>query len=106
MSQKKSKKYLKRHQKPSPWPLVALLAGGVLLVIGAIVASNRAPAQPETPPAVEVSGAPSLTVDQEEVNLGDVKLGQTVSVSFQLTNVGDQPLRFSEAPYIELKAGC
>jgi hypothetical protein len=29
-----------------------------------------------------------------------------VEVSFQLTNVGDQALRFSKAPYIEVLEGC
>jgi len=56
--------------------------------------------------AIEVIGAPSLIADQEQVDLGEVKLGQTVKVSFRLTNVGDQPLRFSEQPYIEVVEGC
>ncbi len=33
-------------------------------------------------------------------------LGQTVEVSFQVSNAGDQPLRFSQAPYIEVLEGC
>jgi hypothetical protein len=45
-------------------------------------------------------------VDQEKVDLGIVKLGQTVDVKFKLTNVGDQTLRFSKAPYIEVLEGC
>ena len=85
------------------WPLLLLVGGGLLLVVGAIFALNR-PSQPIAP--IEVTGAPSLKVDREEVNLGDVKLGRTVEVSFQLTNVGDQTLRFSEAPYIEINQGC
>jgi hypothetical protein len=45
-------------------------------------------------------------VDKEKVDLGEVKLGKTVEVSFELTNVGDQTLRFSEQPFIEVKEGC
>jgi hypothetical protein len=47
-----------------------------------------------------------LKADKEKVDLGQVKLGQNVKVAFVLTNVGDKPLRFTEAPYIEVKEGC
>ena len=104
VSQKKSNKYVKRHhKKKSPWPLIVMLTGALLLVFGAIFLSNR-PEKPKT--AIEITGSPSLSVDQETIDLGEVKLGQQVSVSFQVTNVGDQTLRFSEAPYIEIKEGC
>ena len=33
-------------------------------------------------------------------------LGKTVQVDFKLTNVGDQPLTFTEAPYVEVVEGC
>ena len=63
--------------------------------------------QDSTPKAqIEVKGSPSLQVDQDMVDLGTVKLGKTVEVSFILTNVGDQTLRFSEQPYIEVVEGC
>ncbi len=52
------------------------------------------------------SGTPSLKADREKVDLGDVPLGQTVAVAFELTNTGDAPLRFSEAPYVEVVEGC
>lgn len=102
MSQHKNKKNLRHHRKKQPWP-VLLLMGGLLLVIGAILAFNKSP-QPTA--AIEVNGAPSLKVDQQKVDLGNVKLGQTVQVKFTLTNVGDQNLRFSEAPYVEVVEGC
>ena len=53
-----------------------------------------------------MKGAPSLAVDQKEVDLGTIKLGETVSYKFTLTNVGDQPLKITEAPYTELIEGC
>jgi hypothetical protein len=56
--------------------------------------------------AIEVKGSPRLKVDRESLDLGDVQLGQTVEARFRLTNVGDQPLRFAEAPYIEVVEGC
>lgn len=51
-------------------------------------------------------GTPSLKANQEKVDLGDVRLGQTVAVAFELTNTGDAPLRFSAAPYVEVVEGC
>jgi len=102
VSQHKNKKNLRHHRKKQTW-LVLLLAGGLLLVIGAILAFNKSP-QPTVP--IEVNGAPSLKVDQEKVDLGNVKLGQTVQVKFTLTNVGDQNLRFSKTPYVEVVEGC
>ena len=54
----------------------------------------------------EVTNGPSLQGDKQKVDLGDVKLGNTAQVLFKIKNVGDQPLLFSEAPYIEVKEGC
>lgn len=103
MSQHKNKKHLRHHRKKKTWPMIMLLAGVLLLVVAAF-SLFKPPSEPKV--GIEVSGAPSLKVDQETVNLGDVKLGQTVQVEFKLMNVGDQPLRFSKAPYIEVLAGC
>ena len=86
-------------------PLALGLLGLFLLGLAAIVilGGNGFGAKKTQP---EGSGAPKLKVDQEVVDLGDVKLGKTVQVSFELSNAGDQPLRFSEAPYIEVVEGC
>ncbi len=54
----------------------------------------------------EVTGAPKLRVDHETIDLGDVKLGDTVRVAFKLTNTGDQPLRFTGQPSVEVVEGC
>ena len=83
-------------------PLYLVLGGAVILIITAFFALQPKP-EPYTP---EVTGKPSLQVDQEQIDFGDIKLGKTVTASFKLKNVGDQPLRFSEAPYIEVREGC
>ncbi len=103
MSQQKNKKSLRHHKKKQPWPTILLIAGGALLIIGAILAFNR-PSQPKAD--IEVNGSASLKVDKEKVDLGKVKLGQTVDVKFSLTNVGDQTLRFTKTPYVEVLEGC
>jgi hypothetical protein len=104
MSQNKAKRYAKkRRQQNKPWlPIVVAVAGIALLGLAFWALRGK----PSNSANIEVTGSPSLKADKEEVNLGDVKLGQTVDVSFQLTNVGDQTLRFSEAPYIEVVEGC
>ena len=103
MSEHKIKKQLRHQSKKQSWPVLLLLAGGLLLVIGVIFAFRK-PSEPKA--AIEISGTPSLKVDQQKVDLGNVKLGQTVEVKFKLMNVGDQTLRFEKAPYVEVVEGC
>ena len=78
--------------------------GGLLLLALAFLALKGGGSG--TKAAIEVNGAPGIKVDKEQVDLGNVKLGQTVKVMFKVTNVGDQALRFNEQPYIEVVEGC
>ncbi len=87
--------------KPSLVPYILVVGGVALLGLTAYLLWGGAPKV-----AVEVQGAPALKANREAVNLGEVKLGQTVEVSFQIANVGDQPLRFAEKPYVEVREGC
>ena len=54
----------------------------------------------------EVTGAPKLKADREKIDLGDVKLGSTVQTAFELTNVGDQALKITGEPFVEVVEGC
>jgi len=105
MSQKNLKKLAreKKRRQQKRLQLLLLIGGGVLFIAGSLFAVFR---NSKPVAIVEVAGSPSLKVDQEVVDLGDVTLGNTVQVSFQLTNVGDKTLRFSEVPTIEVLAGC
>lgn len=103
MSHSKVRKNYKHGRRRTPWPLILLVGGGLLLIITAISVLNR-PSQAKVP--IEVSGSPSLKVDKQKVDLGNIKLGRTVDVTFEITNVGDQTLRFSKVPYIEVAQGC
>jgi hypothetical protein len=87
-----------------PWWLIGLVAAGVILIAVVLIGGNANSTPTNYVP--EVKGAPAVKVDKEKVDLGNVKLGQTVSVSFDVTNVGDQPLRFKEKPYVEVVEGC
>lgn len=83
-----------RRQTPGLW----LLGAGALLILAAVVLAALN--------AGRSGGTPRLQVDREIIDLGPVRLGQTVSAAFTLTNTGDAPLVFSEPPYIEVRAGC
>ena len=103
MSQNKTNRYSKKQHRRNKWLPVLLALGGVLLLSLAFLAFRKDPA-PKA--AIEVTGAPSLKVDQEKVDLGDMKFNQPAQVTFQITNVGDQTLRFTKDPYIEVVEGC
>jgi hypothetical protein len=103
MSKKYSKKYGRmRKQNKRLLPVLLGLGGLVLIALAGLSLWGGA----KSNALIEVSGAPGLKVDREIVDLGEVKLGRVVKVSFELTNVGDQTLRFSQPPYIEVKEGC
>ncbi len=110
MSRNKSKKPTKKRKAtPSRFPakrLPLLLAflGGAILIIAAVALMREDETDPNFVP--EVSGAPHLVVDKEYVDLGDIPINQVVRVEFELTNVGDRALRFTQAPYTELVEGC
>jgi hypothetical protein len=110
MSQSKIKKpaHAKKNHNPSTKSNLALyiVLGGMALVATALFALWKS-GQPEAASApVEVKGQPSLKVNQERMDFGNVKLGQTVTASFTITNAGDQTLRITEKPYIQVLEGC
>lgn len=86
--------------RPSP---VWLIGAGAVLVLLALFAGDVG----GFGSGRSTTGAkPQLISDREAIDLGDVKLGEPVSVTFTLTNAGDGPLRFNEAPYVEVVEGC
>jgi hypothetical protein len=99
------------HKKPKPRRKSANAFGPILIVLGgvlllAVTAFLVWRGNASTSVAIEVTGAPRLKADKEKVDLGNVRLGQTVQVAFEIANVGDQPLRFTEDPYVEVVEGC
>jgi len=104
MSQNKSNRYSKKRQGQNQRWLPILIALGGLLLVGLAFLALRNKSTPGA--AIEVTGTPSLKVDKEKVDLGDMKFNQLAQVSFQLTNIGDQTLRFTKDPYIEVVEGC
>jgi len=97
----------KRRTTQPARPLVIVAGGAALIGIAALLifggGSGDATSSPITP---EVNGAPGLKVDREKVDLGNVRLGRWVNVSFEIANAGNQALRFVEVPYVEVVKGC
>lgn len=91
---KKNQKHRKQ-RKNFPWLLVVL--GGGLLLLAAILFANRSGSG---------GGTPSISVDQQKIDYGYVKFGETRSIAVKVTNTGDGTLRFKEQPYIEVMEGC
>lgn len=51
-------------------------------------------------------GIPAISADKTLIDFGYVKLDTNLTLSFTVTNTGDGVLRFTEAPYIEIREGC
>jgi hypothetical protein len=102
MSRRKPKFVATEPKGAGKQPILLAAAGLVLLLVAFLAWRGLNPPKAE----IQVSGRPSLQVDKERVDLGDVRLGQTVEVSFEVSNVGDQTLHFNEEPYIEVVEGC
>jgi hypothetical protein len=93
----------KEKPKQSLLPLWLVLAGigFVLVAVWAFSSSSTL-----TKANVEVKGTPRLKVEKDKIDHGDVKLGTPIQDDVRVTNVGDQPLVFTEAPYLQVKEGC
>ena len=104
MSTKASKKIAPSPRQKFPlWLPLIIVAGVALIVVALISSSSGQSASTSTP---QVNGSPALQVDKEKVDFGNVTLGETVEVKFEVANVGDQPLRFTKKPYVEVIEGC
>ena len=89
-----SKKH-KRQKQKFPWIFLAL--GGILVVLAIFLFARQ---------GSDGSGMPSVAVDQQKIDYGDVKFGVNKTFAIKVTNTGDGTLRFKEDPYIEIVEGC
>ncbi len=92
----KNNKRYRKQKKNFPWLWVML--GGGLLLIAAFFFANQG--------GDTGGGTPSIQVDQQNIDYGYVKFGETKSFAIKVTNSGDGTLRFKEQPYIEVLKGC
>ncbi len=99
----------KKKQSPPPRriPWLWLAVGSALLLVAAgliFVWNSGQTADPNFTP--EITGSPRLSVEQTEIDEGDIKLNKTIRTAFRLKNVGDQPLQIKGEPVVELVEGC
>jgi len=87
------------------WMLFLVLIGFVFVAVG-IGMARSGKERAADPALIELSGQPSLKVDQDVIDLGELKLNTRLDFEIQVTNVGDQPLEISAAPYIDVREGC
>ena len=92
-----SKKHKRQKQKKKNFPWYLLALGGLLVIIAGFLFTRQ---------NGDGGGTPSIAVDQQRIDYGDVKFGVNKSFTIQITNTGNGTLRFREDPYIEIVEGC
>jgi hypothetical protein len=102
----KGRKDKRRQQAAEQKKMLWTVLGGLLLIAAAVGLAFGAARKPNVRATPEVTGAPRLKILQERVDLGTVKLGRQVQVDVEVANVGDQPLRISQEPWVEVVEGC
>ena len=90
-----SKKNKKRPQQTKQFPWYLLALGGILVAVAAFLLIRQ-----------DGGGTPSIAVDQQKIDYGDVKFGVNKTFAIKVTNTGDGTLRFKEEPHIEVVEGC
>ena len=93
---KKNKKYKKQKKQNFLWLLLVL--GGLLVAAAAFLFARQG--------GGDGGGTPSIAVDQQQIDYGDVKFGVEKTFAVKVTNTGDGTLRFKDQPYIEVLEGC
>ena len=93
---KKILKKKKRQQKKFPW--IWLVIGIAVVTVGIFFFSKSVPDYSD--------GTPAISVDQQNIDMGYIKLGEYRTIKIKVTNTGDGVLRFKEQPYLEVVEGC
>jgi len=92
----KNKKYKKKRNGEFPLPLV--IFGGILLFVAVVLFARQG--------GGDGGGTPSIAVDQQQIDYGDVKFNVEKTFAVKVTNTGDGTLKFKEEPYIQVLEGC
>lgn len=86
----------KRQKQKQKFPWLFLVLGGVFVALAVFLFARDG----------DGGGTPSIAVDQQQIDYGDVKFNVEKTFAIKVTNTGDGTLRFKEDPYIEVLEGC
>ena len=105
MSQSKKKHAQSKKPIVPAWLVLLgiLLAGVAALFAWSYIDSNN---KASTLVPIQAQGRAKFVADKAQINLGNVKLGETAQAEFKISNAGDQPLRFTQVPIIQVVEGC
>jgi hypothetical protein len=103
----KQRRSTRKHQRsavvlPKKWLPLIIIIIGLLMIGGALIVTGGG----GSTVAPKVTGAPAIEVAQSFYDLGDMRFNQTAQVSYQIKNLGDQPLRILETPHVQVIEGC
>ncbi len=88
----------KRRNQKKELPWLAVIIGGTLLIIVALVIAVNQDS--------DDGGTPSVAVEQQVIDYGEVSYNQPIDFTIKVTNTGDGTLRFTDSPSIEILEGC
>ncbi len=92
-----------REQKQKLWRTIPLVIIALLAVVGVgliVYGKTQATAN------VQGVNGPRLQVDRDQIDFGDVHLGNTVRASFKVTNAGDGTLTLNVPKVATVVEGC
>ena len=85
-------------------PQIAIGVGAlVVAAAGLLLVTRKGNPQDYVP---EYTGGPRIALDQEVYDYGYVELNTVVTTDVEISNVGDQPLRITDTPQVQVLEGC
>lgn len=92
-----------RGQKQKLWRALPFALVGLMVVVGVglLIYGNI-----QVSADIKGVGGPRLRLDRDQIDFGDVHLGNTVRASFKITNAGDGTLKLDVPKVATVVEGC
>jgi hypothetical protein len=95
------------HQHTSPLkrylPQIIIGTGALVVAAGLLLATRKGSPSDYVP---EYTGGPRIDLGQEVYDYGYVELNTVITTDVEISNVGDQPLRITDTPQVQVLEGC